>query len=256
MNTYTNLVWPDDPYRTGQQLYRRPAPRLAAFTVGRAAGGSRLPATSAAIVYLPLHRTKTLAVTQQTVAFGFDAARIAGASKAPALARAAGLVLLQARRHAAVLAGHLLGDDLAALRTLAGDLVPRGIAAVEQEWADRRADAAGRAAMLDCGLDVPSATSLAQACQQARIGVSTTAAAALDMAAAGEVTVATAVHRALVIALVAARHLDRYTWEGTLHADEIMAAGTWDCLPPQLPAGHPAAMAEATSAGECSAPGA
>jgi hypothetical protein len=172
METYTDLVWPDDPYRTGQQLYRRPAPRLAAFTVGRAAGASCLSPTSAAIVYLPLHRSKTVAVTQQTVAFGFHATRIAGASEAPALARAAGLVLLQARRHAAVLAGHLLGDDLAALRTLTGDLVPRGIAAVEQEWADRRADAAGIAAMLDCGLDLPSATSLVQVCQQARIGVS------------------------------------------------------------------------------------
>jgi hypothetical protein len=26
MEVYTNLVWPDDPYRTGQQLYPRLAP--------------------------------------------------------------------------------------------------------------------------------------------------------------------------------------------------------------------------------------
>jgi hypothetical protein len=30
MRTWTNLPWPDDPYRTGQQLYRKPDSRLAA----------------------------------------------------------------------------------------------------------------------------------------------------------------------------------------------------------------------------------
>ena len=57
MQIYTNMAWPDDPYRTGQQLYPRPAPRLAAFTVesSRARGSPTI--TSAAIVYLPLHRT-------------------------------------------------------------------------------------------------------------------------------------------------------------------------------------------------------
>jgi hypothetical protein len=231
MRTYTNLAWPEDPYRTGQQLYRRPPPRLAAVTMNRAGDGSRrLACLSVAIVYLPLHRTKTLTVTGQTVAFGFHAASIAGTAEAPGLARLAGLDLLQARRHAAVLTGHMLGDDLTALRNLAGDLVPRGIVALEREWADRHDPASGKAAMLDCGLDLPGGAPLAEACQQARISVSTEA-PALDAPAAGELTVIMAVHRALAIALVAARHLDRYTWEGTLHTHEILAAGAWDRLP-------------------------
>ncbi len=42
IRTYTNLVWPGDPYRTGQQLFRRPQPRLAAFSV-RGVGGTGSP---------------------------------------------------------------------------------------------------------------------------------------------------------------------------------------------------------------------
>jgi len=232
MDIYTNLAWPDDPYRTGQQLYRRPAPRLAAFTVVRAAHASRLVPMSAAVVYLPLHRTQVLAVTGGTLTFGFRAASIGGMAGALALARVADLDLMQARRHAAILAGHLLAGDLAALRALAGDGVLRGVTAVEREWADRSAPAKGRAVMFDCGLDLRGAPSLAQACGQALIRVSDGgASAAPDEPAAGELATAAAVERALVIALVSARHLDRYTWEGTLHSDEIMAASVWDCFP-------------------------
>jgi len=250
VRTHTNLAWPEDLYRTGQQLYRKPPPRLAAVTTSRTRSGG--PAChSVAIVYLPLHRTKTLTITGQTVAFGFCAASTTSTGEAPALARLAGLSLLQARRHAAVLAGHMLGEDLMALRDLAGDLVPRGIVAVERDWAGRHAPACGKAAMLDCGLDLPGGASLPDACQQARISVSTQA-ATRDAPETGELAVVMAVHRALAIALVAARHLDRYTWEGTLHTYEILAAGAWDCLP--LPADQPAAVtaAEAMAAGQAS----
>lgn len=247
MRTYTNLAWPEDPYRTGQQLYRRPAPRLAAVTMGGAGGSGRLAGRSVAIVYMPLHRTKTLTVTGQTVAFGFRAASTIGTSEEAALARLAGLDLLQARRHAAVLTGHLLGEDLVALRNLAGDLVPRGVVAMEREWADRHGPASGKAALLDCGLDVPGGASLPDACRQARISISAEA-APLD-APGPDLAVVMAVDRALAIALVAARHLDRYTWEETLHTHEILAAGAWDCLP--LQSGQSAAVAEAqtTAAG-------
>ena len=40
-----------------------------------------------------------------------------------------------------------------------------------------------------------------------------------------------AVAQALADALIAARHLGRYTWDGTLYADEIMSISVWDCLP-------------------------
>src|SRR5262245_44563934 len=121
MRTYTNLTWPDDPYRTGQQLYRRPVPRLAAFTAERTTMGGRPVPSAVAIVYLPLHRTQTMVVTEQTLTFGFRAASTNSTAEIPELAAIADQDLMQARRHAAVLAGHLLADDLTALRQ-AGDV--------------------------------------------------------------------------------------------------------------------------------------
>ena len=105
MRTYTNMTWPDDPYRTGQQLYRRPVPRLAAFTAERTAADGRPGPAAVAIVYLPLHRTQAISVTEQTLTFGFRAASTDDAAEAPGLAAVADLDLMQARRHAAVLAG-------------------------------------------------------------------------------------------------------------------------------------------------------
>jgi len=115
MREYANLAaWPGDPYRTGRQLYRRPTPRLAAFTAGPPVCGSRYGPAAAATVYLPLHRTRTLTVTEQTLVFGFHAVSIDDPADGAALAPAADLDLMQARRRTAVLAGHLLDGDLAA----------------------------------------------------------------------------------------------------------------------------------------------
>src|SRR6516165_1990416 len=112
MEIYTNMAWPDDPYRTGQRLYPRPGPRLAAFTVewSRTRGSPTI--TSAAMVYLPLHRIGPVTVTGPTLTFGFRAASITGETEAGALAELADLDLSQARRHAAILTGCMLSRAL------------------------------------------------------------------------------------------------------------------------------------------------
>jgi hypothetical protein len=227
MRTWTNLPWPDDCYRTGQQLYRRPAARLAAFTTWPAAvGGRALPLTTA-IVYLPLHRSKPVAVTGQTLVFGFRAVSAGDPAELPAVAAVADLDLMQARRHAAALAGYHLGKDLAALQQADGMTARRGLAAVAGNWADR-SPAAGRAALVDCDLDLPGAgLPLGQACQQAAI--SPTGTGATGQGPSHPATLA--VQRALVIALLCARRQGRYEWDGTLDTGEVMAAATWDCLP-------------------------
>src|SRR5579859_7412390 len=171
MRTYTNLTWPDDPYRTGQQLYRRPVPRLAAFATGQTAAGGRLAPAAVAIVYLPLHRTRTVTVTEHTLTFGFRAASADDPADVPALAAIADLDLMQARRHAAVLAGHLLSGDLAVLRQARDAGALRGLAAVEREW-PARGQATGKAATFDSALDLPDHPSLEHACQRAGIAAS------------------------------------------------------------------------------------
>jgi hypothetical protein len=230
MQIYTNMAWPDDPYRTGQQLYPRPAPRLAAFTVESIRARSSPMTTAAAIVYLPLHRTRAVTVTEPTLAFGFRAASVTGEAGMEALARLADLDLLQARRHAAILTGCMLSRALAELQLLAG-ITLRGLSAVQEEWARRHAPARGRAAMFDCPGDLPGQPFLEDACQQACLTARPGhLPAGLDETAAARMLAALMVERALIMALVCARHLGRYGWEGTLSTADIMAASTWDCL--------------------------
>ena len=226
MRTWTNLTWPDDPYRTGQQLYRRAGGRLAAFTTWPSLiGGQQVPATTA-VVYLPLHRTRTVTVTGQTLTFGFRAVGAGDPAEVPAVAAVADLDLLQARRHAAVLAGYHLGKDLAALLGAAGVTGCRGLAAVAGDWADRSL-APGRAALFDCDLDLPGGLPLGRACQQAGISPMTTVGTRDE----GWDPATLAVERALAFARLCARHQGRYEWDGTLDTGAVMAASAWDCLP-------------------------
>ena len=230
MHIYTNMAWPGDPYRTGQQLYPRPAPRLAAFTVESSPARGSLMTTSAAIVYLPLHRTRAVTITGPILAFGFRAASITGEAEAGALAGLTDLDLLQARRHAAILTGSMLSRALAELQMLAGTTL-RGLSAVQEEWAGRHAPARGRAAMFDCPGDLPGQPFLEDACQRACLTARPgSLPAGLDETAAAGMLAALMVERALVMALVCARHLGRCSWEGTLNTGDIMAASTWDCL--------------------------
>jgi hypothetical protein len=242
MQTWTNLAWPDDPYRTGQQLYRKPGGRLAAFTTWPAViGGRQIPAATA-IVYLPLHRSRPVTVTGQTLAFGFRAASAVSPAEVPAVAAVADLDLMQARRRAAVLVGYHLDEDLAALQRAGGVTECRGLAAVAGEWGDRR-PAPGQAAMFDCDLDLRGSLPLGRACQQAGISP-------MPYAGAGNecwYRATLAVGRALAIALLCARHQGRYHWDGTLDIKAVLTVAAWDCLP-WPPAGAPGAEAALTAA--------
>lgn len=236
MRTYTNMTWPDDPYRPGPHPHRRPAPLLAAFGVAPPARGGSLAPMAAAIVYLPLHRTRPVSVVGQALAFGFRAVSIGDDAEVPALVRVADLDLMQARCHAAILAGHMLATDLAAIRQAAGETVLRGITAVEQEWGDRHEPTTGTALMFDCLHDLPGVASLAGARRKTRIASGTgwylTGLENLD---GGDLYAAMAVEQALTIALACAKYLDRYSWEGKLPIDDILAAGALDCFPGPRP---------------------
>jgi hypothetical protein len=235
MRTWTNMAWPDDPYRTSQQLYRRPAPKLAAFAVSAAAPASQPGPTAAAIVYLPLHRTEAVTVSEATVSFGFRAVSADDPADLPALAAVADLDLMQARRHAAVLAGYRLADDLARLRHAGDRTALRGLAAVEREWA-ARGPVRGQAVTFDCGLDLPGRPSLGPACQRAGVTPGPGHSGPGAGLPAGWQAAALAVERALMIALVCGRHQGRYAWPGTIRTGRIMAVAAWDCLPWSGPA--------------------
>jgi hypothetical protein len=85
--------------------------------------------------------------------------------------------------------------------------------------------------MFDCPGDLPGQPFLEDACQRARLTAGPGCLpAGLDDPAAARMLAALLVERALIMALVCARHLGRYNWDGTLDIADIMAASTWDCF--------------------------
>lgn len=235
IRTFTNLAWPDDPYRASQQLYRRPSPMLAAFAAVLPGNQAAAVPSATAIAYLPLHRTRSIEVTEQTLAYGFRAAAITDGRSIEELVAAADLDLLQARRHAAILAGHDLASKLHALREAAPGHSARGITAVESCWASRGTRRRGMAEMIDTAADLggsPSPRGLdtwvdaphpALAPSPAPVGQ--------EDAREGELAAAAAAVRALTIALACASHTGRYRWHGSINVAAIMAGTVWDLFP-------------------------
>jgi hypothetical protein len=160
------------------------------------AGNFRQP-HAFAVVYLPLHRTQALVVTDPTLTFGFRAASVDSDAETSRMAKLADLDLMQARRHAAFLTRYKLADDLTALQNVARGDVLRGVATVAEEWADRHARPRGRAAMFDCGLDFLGTASLEQAYEHSEVSSPTARCSAQgNTPADGEHAVAAAVERA------------------------------------------------------------
>jgi len=237
MHTFTNLVWPDDPYRASQQLYRRPPPMLAAFTVlPRPAGAADVPA-AVAMAYLPLHRTRVLDVSEGTISFGFRAAAADDSDCLAGLVAVADLDLMQARRHALILAGHDLAAELRILREAAPGLVTRGLAGVEAGWAERSAPRRGAAVLSDTSADLGADHDMTALCRDAGIDGPQARLAGPDarrQPGSGELAgalAAAAAERALLIALACARGTGRYLWSGHLSTSRIMAAAAWDLFP-------------------------
>lgn len=185
---------------------------------------------SSAMIYLPLHRTRPVAVTSPTPGFGFRAASARGGAASQELARNVDLDLARARRQAVVLAGLALAADLSRLQALADGMVLRGAAAVARDWAERETPARGKALMIDCGLDLP-ARSLGQACRRAQIslGAGWEQAQPSDEADC-QLAAAQATGLALMTALLAGKHLGRLTWNQDLDITEIIAVSMWDCF--------------------------
>ncbi|ABW12247.1 hypothetical protein Franean1_2824 [Parafrankia sp. EAN1pec] len=248
MREATNLGWADTPFGAERRPFAERTPLLAAFTVLTRAA---VPAAMGA-VYLRLPRGRTLAVTEATLRFGFHA--VAAEQPVETLTVAARLdaLLVQARRRAAILAGHRFADDLA--RLAAASAPTRGFTALAAAWPGETAQP-GLARLHDTAPG-PTPAALHEVCAAVHLhGLPTDPDPAADPAPAGHLTSAgtpqilrRVVVRALGTALVVARSTGHYQWD-QLDLDAIVEAAAWDQTavapapsPPARSSPHPAAQ--------------
>ncbi|MCM3883098.1 hypothetical protein [Frankia sp. R82] len=231
MRKASNLNWADTPFGGARRPFADRTSLLAAFSV---TATDSSPAAAAA-VYLPLPRARSLTVTDTTVRFGFHALAAEEPAETPAVVASVDALLVQARRQAAILAGHRLGDQLAALTAVGTGQATRGIAAVRDAWHGQPLER-GVARLHDTSSQ-PGPATLADIC--AGYDLHTLPA---EFPPAGTDPTTPQILRqhvtyALAIALIAARNADHYQWDA-LHLDAIVDAAAWDqltYLPPRIP---------------------
>ncbi|MBL7499293.1 hypothetical protein I6A84_31955 [Frankia sp. CNm7] len=221
MREATNLSWTDTPFGGARRPFANRTPLLAAFSVN-ATGHS----PAAAAVYLPLPRARSLTVTDGTVRFGFHAIAAEEPAETSAVTASIDALLVQARRQAAILAGHRLGDQLAALPAAGAGQPARGITAMRAAWHSQPAER-GLARLHDTGSG-PGPITLADICAGYNLALPA------DIPLAGPDQATSQILRqlliyALAIALIAARNVDRYQWQA-LHPGAVVEAAAWDQL--------------------------
>jgi hypothetical protein len=225
MREATNLSWTDTPFGGARRPFADRTVLLAAFSVQAPA---HAPAAMAA-VYLPLPRAGSLTVTDTALRFGFHALAAEDPGETRAVAASIDALLVQARCQAAILAGHRLGDQLAALTAAGAGQPMRGITAVRAAWHGQLSER-GLARLHETGSQ-PGPVTLADIC--AGYGLHAVP-AGFPPAGAGAYGVSSQILRqlvlyALAIALIAARDEGRYQWDA-IHLDAVVEAATWDQL--------------------------
>ncbi|MCT2280772.1 hypothetical protein M3G91_24445 [Micromonospora chalcea] len=228
MRDFTNLQWPEAPFGAEQRPFGRPWDMLAAFAIDWAeqAPGRREAPVAAATVYLRVRRHgSTYDISGDTLQIGFRATVLDHPDEAPDLLTLTDRALTRARRHAVILAGHALDQDLARMMLLSTAPL-RGAAGVAEAWAHRSTKGPGLALMIDTAAEAnEAATGLDMA--------TTPLPAPMPDSPAGCATAARAVlARALAIGLTAAVHAGRYRWEGIFPVADTIDQAAWDVLHP------------------------
>ncbi|MCD0450465.1 hypothetical protein LO762_14885 [Actinocorallia sp. API 0066] len=260
MTTYTNMLWPDDPYGTGQ-LWRK-EPRLAAsFAALFVDDGERTLPVASAVVYLPTHRTRPVDPTAG-LRFGFRAVSAVTEADRSALVRLFELDVARARRLAHVVLGFQLTDTLHVIADLAPDEnANRGTRALARVWNGGKpdpnmaqiCDVADRWPRLDLAQIIESSgidprtvqRALEPQCTLDGLVASLQAPLMPGLAVAGDSNDAALAHQvgewaaacatdtALVTGLAGLRQRDEYAWDGMMNVGQAMADNLGDCFPTQ-----------------------
>ncbi|NJP34798.1 hypothetical protein [Micromonospora thermarum] len=228
MRDFSNLQWPEAPFGAEQRPFGRRWDMLAAFAIDWAeqASGLREVPVAAATVYLRVRRHgSAYDISGDTLQIGFRATVLDHLAEAPNLLALTDRALTRARRHAVILAGHALGQDLTRMMLLSTTPL-RGAAGVAEAWANRSAKGRGLALMIDTSVEA-SQTGAALDMPTAPLP-----APMPDEPASAATAARTVLARALAIGLTAAVQAGRYRWEGTFPVADAIDRAAWDVLDP------------------------
>jgi hypothetical protein len=221
---YTNLQWPEAPFGAQQRPFGQHRDMLAAFAVDWTGPDAGLLPVAAATVYLPVRRHGTAhQVGEQSLSIGLRATVIEEADEAPNLLALSDRALTRARRHAAILAGHHLDNDLTRMGALSTAPL-RGAAGVLAAWANREVKERGLALMIDTAAEARSSgVELDTPLDPVPEAVPNCPGCAARLARC-------VLARCLAVGLTAAAHAGRYRWEGTFHLGDTIDRAAWDLL--------------------------
>jgi hypothetical protein len=237
MRDFTNLAWPEGPFGADQRPFGRRERILMALALDL---DERAGLVSAATVYCRTHRTRVVEVRADTLNVGFRVTVAEAPGDEIGLLDIVDRALVRGRRHAVVLAGHGLGRDLAWLRT-PDDRRRPGVSGVADAWAGRRVAQRGIAVMVDTEDDVEDG--------DARVDVALTPARWEACGGQPDVLAASSLVRCIAIALVAARHIGVYEWDGRFAVRQAAEMAAWDQMDGVEWASLPLQSADRTRAG-------
>lgn len=245
----TNLSWPDTPYGADKRPVAKTVHLLTGMAVHWADDGQDTVPVSAAAVFLPVHRTQPTVVHADTLHFGFRIAVAEHDHDTQDVLRFVDRILVQARRHAAVLAWHSFADDMHVMQDLAPERLP-GVLAVGQAWQDRTRRERGCAPLADTADDLDGTAELAadtaqrhgiefgerlrelqraQATQRLHDALSDNPAYPEHLLRSlGAAVLA----QALAVALLAGKATGRLAWDTPLDLAEVIERGAWHVLEP------------------------
>jgi hypothetical protein len=261
MRSWSNLGWSDTPFGADKRPWPRTVYLIAATATEWVDDGHRAVPVAAGLVYLPVRRHGSRRVDAATLHVGYRAAVVETADEAPAIVALVDGHLVQARRHAAAVAAHRWMDDAAALRQVADGRTP-GITAVAEAWESPGPPERGTAPLVETCPDLDM--SLARAGGRQGLVVQEGVGGVLhltevqdlydqmlppvgnplpgdDPDTATQALACSALYQALVVALLAGRHLDRLAWQPPLEVSQVVSAVAWDAFAGVL--GEPATAA-------------
>jgi hypothetical protein len=215
MRDFTNLAWPEGPFGADQRPFGRRERILMALALELDDHATLL---AAATVYLRTHRTRVVEVRADTLNVGFRMTVADTPGDGPALLDVVDRALVRGRRHAVVLAGHGLGRDLARLSQPADRRRP-GVIGVADAWTSRKLAQRGMAVMVDTE-DVED--------DVAHVDGALTPIRREAFTGEPDVLAASSLVRCLTIALVAARHVGAFEWDGRFAVRLAAEIAAWD----------------------------